>query len=155
VAHPGIDGLLESAASSAPGGLATPRDGTYLRWRYGVAPFDYRGLVDEEDGRLVAVALFRVRPRGRLWETSVTELIAEHRRAARRLLRRVVRAADVDHLACRFSPGSAAGAATRRAGFLRSPGGPTLVVKPLGDGISPDPGDVRSWALTLGDLEVF
>jgi GNAT superfamily N-acetyltransferase len=155
LAHPGIDGLLESAPFSVPGRLATPRDDPYLRWRYATAPFDYRGLVEEEDGRLVAAALFRVRPRGWLWETSVTDLMAKDRRAARRLVRRVIRAADVDHVACRFPQGSAAAAAIRRAGFLRSPRGPTLVINPLGQGIRPDPRDIRSWGFTLGDLEVF
>jgi hypothetical protein len=29
------------------------------------------------------------------------------------------------------------------------------VVKPLHDGIRPDPTGLRSWALSLGDLEVF
>ena len=31
----------------------------------------------------------------------------------------------------------------------------TLVVNPLGHDLDPDPLDLRSWALSVGDLEVF
>jgi len=31
----------------------------------------------------------------------------------------------------------------------------TLVVNPLGHDLHPDPLDLTSWALTVGDLEVF
>jgi hypothetical protein len=73
----------------------------------------------------------------------------------RRLLRRVVGAAPVDHLTFHAPAGSPAVRAARLAGFLPSPAGVRLVVNPRRDGIRPDPTDLRAWALSLGDLEVF
>jgi hypothetical protein len=35
------------------------------------------------------------------------------------------------------------------------PGGVTFVIQPLLEEVQPDPTELRSWALTLGDLEVF
>jgi hypothetical protein len=42
----------------------------------------------------------------------------------------------------------------RQRGFVRAPRGPTLAVRPLGE-VDPDPAQARSWALSLGDLEVL
>jgi GNAT superfamily N-acetyltransferase len=136
--------------------LSTPRSLEYFRWRYGAAPIlDYRAIREEREGELRGLAIFRVRPRGRLWEATVAELIAPDGRTARRLLRRVSRAGRPDHLTCSFAPGSIAARAAPRVGFVRVPGGITFVVNPLREGIEPDPADLRSWALSLGDLEVF
>jgi hypothetical protein len=138
--------------------LRTPRDATFLRWRYGSASdLDYRAIRHSEGGRLRGLAIFRVRPRGRLWETTIAEVIVErgdHRRG-RRLLRDVVAAAPVDHVTFR-SPGDATVAtAMRRSGFLRAPKGIAFAVNPLRDDLRPDPTDLQSWALSLGDVEVF
>jgi GNAT superfamily N-acetyltransferase len=132
----------------------TPRDLGYLRWRYGAAPLlGYVGVVEEEGGHLRGLALFRVRPRGRLWEATVAEVLVADgdRRIARRLLAKVAAAAAVDHLALH----APAGVAAARAGFLPAPGGISFVVKPLRDGLVPDPTALEAWALSLGDLEVF
>jgi GNAT superfamily N-acetyltransferase len=152
-----VEALL---AAARPEGdrLRTPRDLRYLRWRYGSAPLlDYRGIREERNGRLLGLALFRLGPRGKLWETRVSEVIfaPESPGTARRLLARVARAAAVDHLTCSFPGGTTAAGAARRAGFIRAPRGMTLVVNPLRQGLVPDPSDLRSWALSLGDLEVF
>jgi hypothetical protein len=48
-----------------------------------------------------------------------------------------------------------AAAAALRAGFLPAAGGISFVVRPLRDGITPDPLHRQAWALALGDLEVF
>ena len=93
-------------ASDRPG-IATPRDGTYLRWRYGAAPLlDYRALTTGGPGHVDGLAVFRVRPRGSLAEATVSEAIVGSggRRAATELLRGVSRSARVDHLACSFPP---------------------------------------------------
>ncbi len=138
--------------------LATPRDFQYLKWRYGSAPLlDYRAVRIEDHGRLNGLAIFRVRSRGRLFESTVTEVFARpgERGMAGRLLRSVVRSVSVDVLTCHFSPGSDVARAARRVGFLPSPAGITLVVNPLSDAIEPDPTTLGSWALSLGDLEVF
>ena len=137
--------------------LATPRDLGYLRWRYGAAPLlGYRAVTEERGGELAGMAIFRVRPRGRLWETTVAEVLAGgDPRTAGRLLRRVATAAGSDHLTFHAPAGSPLAAAARRSGFLPSPVGVSLVANPLVDGIRPDPTERAAWALSLGDLEVF
>ncbi len=156
-----LDGLLAvsgPASWSGSGAIATPRTRRYLEWRYGEAPLlDYRAIVEEGAHGPDGLAIFRVRRRGSLRESTVSEVIvrAGDRATAGRLLRRVGRAARVDHVACAFPIRSVERAAAVRSGFLRSPGGMLLVARPLGDGLVPDPMDLRSWALTVGDLEVF
>ena len=137
--------------------IATVRSIDYLRWRYEHAPgLDYRTVCEGVAGRIRGIAIFRVRPRGRLWEATISELIAspDEPGVARRLMRRVVRSAAVDHLTCSFPPGSAALRTARRLGFIRSPQTMTFVVNPLRD-VHPDATRLESWALSLGDLEVF
>jgi GNAT superfamily N-acetyltransferase len=141
----------------APAGLVTARDVGYLRWRYGAAPLlGYRAVTEERDGELAGLAVFRVRPRGRLWESTIAEVLAGgDPPTAGRLLRRVARAAPVDHLTFHASAGSPLARAAGRSGFMPSPAGISLVVNPLHEGILPDPTRLGAWALSLGDLEVF
>jgi hypothetical protein len=156
LADDAMDRLL--ASTDASGGIATPRDATYLRWRYGSAPLlGYRAVEDRARGGLEGLCIFRVRPRGTLVEGTIAETIgpAGDVRAAGRLLRAAGRSAAFDHLTCSFPARSAAHRAARRAGFVRLPGGMILVVNPLGHRLDPDPLELSSWALTVGDLEVF
>lgn len=135
--------------------LATARDVEYLRWRYGSPPgMDYRAVRVERGGRLRGLAFFRVRPRGRLWESTVAELIVgdDDDHVRRELLRDVVRSADVDHATCSFPTGPRGAA---RSGFMRAPRGKTFVVRPIGDLPVPDVTRLDAWALSLGDVEVF
>jgi GNAT superfamily N-acetyltransferase len=137
--------------------VRTRRDLRYLRWRYGAAPLlDYRAVVEQAGGRLQGLAIFRVRPRRGLWEATVAEVMvpAGDRRTARRLLGGIARAAPVDHLTLHV-PAWLGGAAAGRAGFLPAPEGISLLIKPLRQGLDPDPTTLRSWSLSLGDLEVF
>lgn len=138
-------------------GLRTARSPAYFRWRYGEAPLlDYRAQVERDGGGVRGLVVFRVRPRGRLWETAIVELLAApgDGRTVRRLLRSAVRAAPADHLTlCPSSLSSLR--AVRAAGFLPSPRGVQLVVRPLRQGIDPDPTVLGSWRFTLGDVEVF
>jgi hypothetical protein len=146
------------AREQAPAGrLATPRDLAYLRWRYGAAPLlDYRAVTEERGGELAGLAVFRVRPRGRLWESTVAEVLAGgDQRTAGRLLRRVAAAAGSDHLTLHAPAGSPLARAALRSGFLPSPVGVSMVANPLADGLRPDPTERAAWALSLGDLEVF
>jgi len=116
----------------------------------------YRAVTEERGGELAGLAIFRVRPRGGLWETTVAEVLAGGDAAtARRLLRRVAAAAPADHLTFRAPAGSAAARAATRGGFLPAPGGIALVANPLAAGLRPDPTRLGSWSLSLGDLEVF
>jgi GNAT superfamily N-acetyltransferase len=146
------------AREQAPAGrLATPRDLGYLRWRYGAAPLlGYRAVTEERGGELAGLAIFRMRPRGGLWESTVVEVLAGgDRRTAGRLLRRVATAAGSDHLTFHAPAGSPLARAALRSGFLPTPVGVSLVANPLVDGIRPDPTERAAWALSLGDLEVF
>jgi GNAT superfamily N-acetyltransferase len=137
--------------------MMTERTPEYLLWRYASAPMlDYRAeLADGPDG-IVGLVVFRVRPRGRLWETMVTELLVQpgDHATGRRLLRRAIHAAPVDHLICTFPHGSSARVASLGCGFVPSGRGPTLVANRLRD-MSPAPYQLESWGLTLGDVEVF
>jgi GNAT superfamily N-acetyltransferase len=144
--------LLLKQAQPTIGRIATPRTVEYLRWRYGAAPLlDYRAIAHDD-----AIAIFRVRPRGALWEATVSELIVAdgHVAAARRALRAVARSAPVDHLTLSFPAGSTTDRAVRHSTF-RAPGGLTLVANPLVPDLDPNPTRLSSWALSLGDLEVF
>jgi ribosomal protein S18 acetylase RimI-like enzyme len=163
-AAPAAEALTDEAALAAllarepsPRGLATPRTPEYLRWRYGAAPLlGYRAVTEERGGELAGLALFRVRPRGRLWESTVAEVLAGgDPGTARRLLRKVARAAPVDHLTLHAPAGTPLATAARRAGYLPSPAGILLVANPRTAGLEPDPTRLDAWALSLGDLEVF
>ena len=154
------DAVAELLAEGDEAGhrLATPRDLRYLRWRYGAAPvLDYGAVRLESGGTLRGLAIFRLRERGRLRETSLAELIVRpgDTASARRLLREVRRAAPSDHVVCHFATGTTAAAAALRAGFLPAPAGPVFVVRPLAQDVRPDPLRLESWALSLGDVEVF
>ena len=149
---------LLNAAGGSDALFSTPRDADYLRWRYAAAPLlDYRAVALEAAGRLRGLGIFRVRPRGALWEATIAEVIvaAGDGASAREVLREVIRSAPVDHLTCHFPRPSAQARAALRSGFARSPGGMTFVVNPLRDELRPDPTRIESWALSLGDLEVF
>lgn len=154
----GLSGLEELLGARNIGRrLSTPRDLTYLQWRYGSAPLlDYRAVVEERDGAVSGLAIFRVRARGPLWESTVCELIArpDDAKTRRSLLAKVASSAAVDHITCHFPVRSLEASAARRAGFLPSPGGMTFVVNSLRNA-QVDPLDAASWALSLGDLEVF
>jgi GNAT superfamily N-acetyltransferase len=138
-------------------GLATPRNLEYLQWRYGTAPLlDYRAVTEERGGELAGLAVFRVRPRGRLWESTIAEVLAgSNRRTAARLLRRVAAAAGVDHLTLHAPRRSLVAGAAARSGFLPAPAGIRLVVNPRSPDLRPDPAALGAWSLSLGDLEVF
>jgi GNAT superfamily N-acetyltransferase len=138
--------------------IATRRDGAYLPWRYAQVPtLDYRALRTTRSGRTTGLVIFRVRPRAALWESTISELIVEPRDKAttRELLRQVNRVASVDHLACHFPSRSITAWGTYSSGFLPSMAGVTLVVNPLNRSLDLDATSLSSWALSLGDLEVF
>lgn len=138
--------------------LTTPTSVELLRWRYAMPPaLTYWLVREEQHGHLRGIAIFRIQEVGGLLQCSISELIAHpgDRRTARSLLQRAVRAAPVDYAICHFPSGSGGARAAKRVGFMPSPLGTTLAVRPLDPRIEPDPLDGRSWALSLGDLEVF
>jgi len=152
------EGLPPLLAGDGDRRLATPRTLAYLRWRYAGPPgLTYHGVRVTRSGRLVGLGIFRVRPRGALWEATVAEVITGTGdiTSARQVLRRITGSVAVDHLTCHFPVGSAAARASRTTGYLPAPGGVTFVVNPLRQDLRPDPRSLDSWALTLGDVEVF
>jgi GNAT superfamily N-acetyltransferase len=154
---PGLPALLHRA-EGAEGRIATPRDAAFLDWRYGRAPLlGYRALVEGDPDDPSGLAIFRVRARGTLMETTIADLIVGpgDGHTARSLLRRVVRSAPVDHVTAHLVRGSTAARAGSEVGFIRSKRGMVLVVNPLREGLRPDPTALASWGVTLGDLEVF
>jgi GNAT superfamily N-acetyltransferase len=138
------------------GRLATVRDLDYLTWRYGTLGA-YRAVREYQHGRLVGMAFFRVRRRQRSWISIVCELLVApgERSTARRLLRSVAQAAPVDYLVCHFPQGSAARQAAIQRGFVRVRSGPAPTVRQLVEHIEPDPTRRASWAISLGDLDLF
>ena len=138
--------------------IATPQDLDYLTWRYGRAPLlGYRAITEDGGGGLTGIAIFRVRPRGALWETTLADIIVRpgDRRTARRLIGRVVAASRVHHVTCIFPTGSTQLAAARARGFLRWRRGEVLVVNALNPDLGPVATRPDSWSLSLGTLEVF
>jgi hypothetical protein len=138
--------------------IGTRREGSYLLWRYAQVPtLDYRAFRIARRGRTTGLVIFRVRPRAALWESTISELIVEpgDKSTTRELLRQVTRAASVDHLACHFPARSTASWGAYSSGFLPSIAGVTFVVKPLNRSLELDATSLSSWALSLGDLEVF
>jgi GNAT superfamily N-acetyltransferase len=150
-----VDRLLVEART--PGRIETARDADYLRWRYGAPELGYRAVERRRGSELEGLAFFRIRSRGALTEATVADLVVRSgdQATARRLLRHIAHVSPVDHLTCSFPPRSAAAQAAVRSGFLASPKGMTLVTRPLRTPLAPDPCHLSSWALTLGDLEVF
>jgi GNAT superfamily N-acetyltransferase len=151
-----VDSLLRETQDES-GRFNTDRSARYLRWRYASGPLDYRAITEGPGSDLRGLAMFRVRPRGRLWEATVTEMLVPRRdrTVTRRLLRGILDAAEVDHVTCSFPATFVSSSVLTRSAFVRAPTGPTLVTNPLTDSIRPDPSELGSWALTLGDLEVF
>lgn len=169
-AEPAVEALRdEDAMSRLLGGidgrgtareerLHTQRDVAYLRWRYVATPdLDYRAVRITQGGVLRGLGLFRVRPRGVLWECSIAEVLVSRgdARSAGAVLKEIVRSSPADYVTCRFPTGSTPATAARKHGFFPAPQRASFVVNPLNGGVRPDPLDGRSWALTLGDLEVF
>ncbi len=132
--------------------LTTAKDLDYLRWRYGSFP-EYRAIRAGAGGAASGLAIFRLRPHGRFSVSYVCELLVGQSdlRTARRLLDEVRRAAPTDFISCAFpSRGYAA-----RCGFIQSPNGAGVTVRPIHEKLVPDPRQRTSWELSLGDLEVL
>jgi len=150
-----LQALLATCAQ--PRGLTTPRSLAFLTWRYGGAPgLDYRCLAVEDDRRLRGVAFGRLRPRGRMCEFTLSDVVvgAGDADAAHRLLS-LARRAGADHVAIHATPASEISSVALRSGYLPLPRqGLGLVANPR-RGLAVDPCLPESWRLTLGDLEVF
>ena len=152
-----LDPLLLRAGNAEPR-LSTAKDIAYLQWRFARPPhLNYQAVHLEDGERLRGVAIFRMRVRGALREATIVEVITPSgdEAAAVELLRRSIRCADMDYLTCHFPRGSMYARAALRTGFVRSPAGIKIVANPLRSDLEIDPTSMESWALSLGDLEIF
>ncbi len=125
-------------------GIRTALDAQVLRWRYGFAPLQYRGVRMRDGG---GIGLFRLRRRGPALECVVGHLLARDDAARRRLLARIATVSGADQvLQITDQPHVA-------AGYLPLPGGgPVLTWRELVDTRCPP---LESWQLTMGDVELF
>ena len=139
-------------------GLRTPRDGSYLAWRYGRHPAVKYGFVPvEQDGHLAGFAILRPNRRFGLREVVLAEVFLRpgEPHAGKRLMSRVVEEARGDYCVAAGSLGTREQRLLRGALFFRVPGrGITLTVRSL-TRMPIDPASPGSWDLTLGDLEIF
>jgi GNAT superfamily N-acetyltransferase len=137
-----VDDLLTLAeATPPPPGLVTRRDRDHLLWRYGFAPLHYR-VVRSDD----AAAIVRLRRRGPARELVIAEVFGPDVGAVRRLLRRLRRDLDADHLLTLARP-------PHPAPWLPTLPrlGPHLTVRDLA-GTGPG---LDQFRFALGDIELF
>ena len=143
-----VDQALPRAAALAGAlppvtAFRTPRTEPYLRWRYARPPnLTYRAL-ENHDG----LAIFRIRARRGLREATAAEVLDGPSPRTRRLLHATGRAVGADHVSALRTWAPTPG--------LRVPGSPVLAVHPLDLDPGLDPLDLRSWAVSLGDMELF
>jgi GNAT superfamily N-acetyltransferase len=143
-----VAALLDAVAPAA--GLTTRRTPEFLRWRYGHPPLGYRVLLQRSSPEQ-GVAVFRRRRRGSALEAVLCELLvpagADAAATESELISSVGREAGADYV-LRLDR-----RALSRGPFVRLPHmGPVLVCRRL-DGAPPP--ELRSWALTMGDIELF
>lgn len=160
--EPHLDAFLAGAAEH-DARLRTPRDRAFIDWRYRRIPgmqYIARWSFDAAGGALV-LAHRRVR-RG-LDELTVSEVLVgpgeRSRRIATGLLMDLRRVAPVDHLMAVAPVATRARRALDAAMFVPAPVsiGIQLMARPLSalPSGAPDPLHPASWAVSLGDLEVF
>ena len=153
-----VAGLLAEAEAGSPNAqLRTARTPAYLAWRFAQVPgLDYRAVVVDDRTGLRALGIGRLRRRGGLVELTLGEVLTRpgDRGGAAAVLAGAARG-GVDHVALHLHEGSPWRSLAARHGYLPIPGrGLHLVANPR----RPLPIDATqpgSWALTLGDLEVF
>lgn len=142
-----LDELLASGPRSpTPGTLATARSAEHLAWRYGTGLLGYRAVTAAE-GLEGGVAFVRVRRRGAAREVVVADVLTPGREPSlvRALLHRVRAEVAGDYLI------RLGGSPLPFDGFVRLPRqGPVLTWRAVTDPVMPA---LRSWALTLGDIE--
>jgi GNAT superfamily N-acetyltransferase len=149
--------LLAARSAEAGRRLATRADPAYLAWRYCNVPgLDYRAIPVMRSGRMCGLGIGRVRARSGLRELTLTEvLVSPGDRAAARAVLRTARRGGTDHVATHLPEGSTAARSCLASGYLTTRRvGLTLTTLPL-HAVPGDPRTPGSWALSLGDVEVF
>jgi hypothetical protein len=137
--------LLGSQSPTADG-VRTARSVSYLQWRYGAGPVEYRALLAGPSLR-DGVAFFRLRRRGPATEVAIADVVVPRSdpHLIGRLGRQVLEASGGDYV---IALGTA-----RPRGWLRLPRiGPLLTWRPLADTVAPS---IEGWELSAGDVELF
>jgi GNAT superfamily N-acetyltransferase len=136
-------------ASGREGRITTAHTAAFLRWRYGA--LGVYQAVSAERGDRCGIAIFRVQRRRGMRVARICELLFDGDAAlARELTRSVRRAARASLLTCAFPDARTAA----DCGFVRAPRTAMIATNPLHAELAPDPTLPRSWALSLGDLEL-
>ena len=140
-------------------GIGTQRSWEYLRGRYADHPtISYWAVTIEDGSGLLGCAIFRTNVRFGLREIVLSELLLDHaaQNAGPELLRHLRTAVKADYLIAHFPGGSAHQRLLKDSGFRVVPGQSIdFTVRPLVSDLPRDPLSFDSWALSMGDLELF
>jgi GNAT superfamily N-acetyltransferase len=155
-----LEAFLESLILPR-GRLSTTRTRGYVRWRYEKVPGIRYQASWQVEGTTGAALVFRHKPRGKLVELRLCEILVgpdgRSHRIARRLVRRLIAQSGADFAAAMTVTGASASTVLAPLGFLPVPRlGPVMTSFPLaapGHGI--DPLRKSSWHVSIGDLELF
>ncbi len=130
-------------------GLRTPRDETYLRWRFDAHPTARYGAIRTGDG----VAVVRANVRSGRRELVLSDVLGVVRP---RLFREVARRSRSRYVATWFSPPAPERRIAARALYAPIPGlrTLTLMARPL-TALPVDVTDLANWDLTVSDLELL
>jgi GNAT superfamily N-acetyltransferase len=134
---------------TTPAGLRTPRTQEYLRWRYASHPTARYAIIGDETGAVV----LRYNTRNGRQEAVVSELAGS---AAAAVVRSAARTAPCDYLVGWFGQNGPERRQAMLGGLVPVPRAValTLVARPLRT-LPIDVGSLRSWDLSLGDLELL
>ncbi len=157
-----LEGLLaEVERSGSTGRYQTLRSKAFLKWRYAEVPgYDYRALWQLGAGGSAALVCHGRLRRG-LREIKISELLVGEAEGdlerGSALLTSLAASSDADYLVACLAPGVRERQAFRRAGFLPARAfAPWLTARALEVAEDlPDPREIGSWNLSLGDIEVF
>jgi hypothetical protein len=132
-----------------PIGLRTPRSREYLQWRYSSHPTARFNSLRIGDTHLFARSNVRELRR----ELVISDVIGQQVSDA---IRKAARSHTAQYMVAHFSKGSPERRAAYRSGMVALPGvtALTLVAKPLRD-LPLDVLDLRSWDISMGDLELL
>jgi GNAT superfamily N-acetyltransferase len=152
----GLGAFVDLVGNPSDHRLRTPLSVEYLLWRYARAPLGYRVIIERDGAQIRGMAIFRIRPRGVLWEATIAEVLVPPGDVdmASALLDEVCAAGRIDHATCHFPTGSTQLAASKRRHFLKSPKGELLTVNPFHHDLE-FASSLDSWSASLGTLEVF
>lgn len=145
----GGDDFASGISDRPPLGLRTPRGEPYLIWRYQRHPTARYGFISADN----TIAFVRSNLRNGRRELVVSDVIGS---AVRPALKKVVKESTADYVVAWHNKGSPERRAALSVGLLPVPRLKvlTLVANPLAD-VPEVSGDLNSWDLSLGDLELL